>query len=578
MAKYVKVVSEEIKRLSTIAKDKGPFSPQSLEEYLNPEITDGKHIDQILDVLATKGLIDLEPQEEVVEKQEEPSFFSEEEDKDEEPKESEMASSSVNPVSYYLKKIGETQLLDKEQEFTLAKTIEEGKQELIQAILFSPKATNSLIQIINQIVSEERTLEDSIDGLEDASTRLKNKTIDNLNSFKNRVQSLQKKLEKKDLRTKLVKEEIQIKEMSQEFRFSLEIINELVKELKEDKTLGKGFASKVNNVEQKMSWAKQALTKANLRLVMSIAKKYRHAQLNILDLTQEGNLGLMKAIDKFDYRKGNRFSTYATWWIRQTITRSIADKGRTVRVPVHINDLASQVKNVENQLIAKNGKAPTVKELAKKMKVKADKIEQAQTVTRAIVSVDAPVGGDSEADSYGDFLTNEQPSVDEMMFNNQRQVKLLSVLTKLVEASKNPNTPDEECLTSQELEILKLRYGINLTIDCPVKLYLKQEYEFEVSPEEKDLKAFLKKEVALRNGVATVQELLEDAGVNVNDCADMSALLACRVKNYANDNDLTLEDVGGYFNLTRERIRQIEAKAMAKLQNPKIKTLFAELE
>ena len=241
------------------------------------------------------------------------------------------------------------------------------------------------------------------------------------------------------------------------------------------------IADRIQRGERECNRAKQEMIEANLRLVISIAKKYTNRGLQFLDLIQEGNIGLMKAVDKFEYRRGYKFSTYATWWIRQAITRSIADQARTIRIPVHMIETINKIVRTQRLILSEFGREATPEELAKKLRMPLDKVRKVLKISKEPVSLEKPVG-DEEDSSLGDFIED---------------TKALAPLEQAIKSNLGEATTKIlSTLTPREERVLRMRFGVGM------------------------------------------------------------------------NTDHTLEEVGLQFSVTRERIRQIEAKALRKLKHP----------
>jgi RNA polymerase primary sigma factor len=425
------------------------------------------------------------------------------------------ASPAEDPVRLYLKEIGKVSLLKAEEEVSIGQRIEIGQIALRRALGRVPFATAKLLALVDRVRREEVPLDDVIllpEGgeptpsevrsslaafarirrlereIERLQTALRDKrrsktTRDNYNKWiaQNRA-SIQSVLENLPLKPALADQLVaDIRQLVKSMGAG-KTRSEL-RQLEESAGLGrKALLASLSEIEEHdrvVRQAKKELMEANLRLVVSVAKRYLGSELSLLDLVQEGNIGLMKAVDRFQYRRGFKFSTYATWWIRQAITRAIADHSRTIRIPVHMVETLNRISRVNRSLVNEMGREPTPEELAQHTGVPARKVRLILESSRKPLSLETPIGDDSE---LGDFLEDkgaESPN-DSLITQD---------LTTQVERALSTLSPKEK-------EILRLRFGIG------------------------------------------------EAGEH------------------------TLEEVGRRFSVTRERIRQIETKALRKLRHP----------
>ena len=348
--------------------------------------------------------------------------------------------------------------------------------EIFQFLKFSPRMFEDIAAIARHGLNSIREKEKFIQTQLVKNARIPRKDFlalypDNLTKVRWVDSLMKEKKYKKDLLEK-VKQDVVIAQKD-----ILEIENKVGLSIKEIKEINRNMSMG----ETKMRRAKKDMVEANLRLVISIAKKYTNRGLQFLDLIQEGNIGLMKAVDKFEYRRGYKFSTYATWWIRQAITRSIADQARTIRIPVHMIETINKLNRVSRQMMQDMGREPTPEELSKELDMPEDKVRKVLKIAKEPISTETPIGDDEDS-SLGDFI---EDTVIESPLENATE-ESLHFATDDVLAS----------LTAREAKVLRMRFGIGM------------------------------------------------------------------------NTDHTLEEVGKQFDVTRERIRQIEAKALRKLRHP----------
>lgn len=548
--------SDEVEKLLEVGKEKEYLTYDDINRLLPPDLNSADDIEAILDVIGAEGISISDSDEKFIEvasvvvgngdgKLED--AVEEELDLDLTPG---TLDKTNDPVRLYLREMAIVPLLTRDGEVSIARRIERGRQRAMKAISRSPVCIEDLIEIGERLrngemhikelvtfseqepITEER-IEEYLNATLEAITELKKNYARTLKLNERLHEENKKSLKLPRLRRKLAMSRIEVSRQARSLDLLLQqhdhfasLIRECVSQAREariaiDKArraiekkkwnederelrknlrdaerrltdleecwhvnaleMDRSLAS-ISSGEYEANLAKKELVEANLRLVVSIAKKYTNRGLQFLDLIQEGNIGLMKAVDKFEWRRGYKFSTYATWWIRQAITRAIADQARTIRIPVHMIETINKLIRTSRSLVQELGREPSSEEIARKMDIPVSKVRKVLKIAQEPISLETPIG--EEEDSHlGDFI-------EDKTIANPADSVITSNLREITEEVLKSLTPREE-------KVIKMRFGLG-----------------------------------------------------------------------PNGSEHTLEEVGQHFAVTRERIRQIEAKALRKLRHP----------